>query len=276
MFVIGKEGMPQYEKILVGPSMMFCEMMTGGYYMETLKIMKQSSMRSYGQIVNHLWNKHRFRGFYLGLVPWGLIQTSRGLPVLFVQSETMYLMKNNTDMTDLRISLFSGILSGMAQAIFVTPTQRFKTMMMTHPAKSTEVTSFGVVREAYRKGGINSFFNGLKPMLLRRGIDWGLRFLSFHFIQDAVRNYRGHHLSSLDLFFCGFGAGILSSVSAPIDTCIAESQKHSNINRGFMSVIKDIYQTYGFKGFTRGWRMRVLHSCYHTSWVCGMGNILFP
>jgi len=264
-----------YTKILIAPSMMFCEMMTGGYYMETLKIMKQSSNATYPGIMRYLWGRHRFRGFYLGLVPWGLIQTSRGLPVLFVQSEMKEVFENNTDWKDMKINLLSGVTGGMVQGFFVTPTQRLKTLMMTYPKTNKYISSFSVAKEAIRKDGIKTLFRGLKPMILRRGIDWGLRFASFNFLQDKMREYRKRtKLSIPETFLCGFGGGVMSSVTAPIDTCVAESQKYSN-RRGFSGVIKDIYNTYGLNGFIRGWRMRVLHSCYHTSWVCGMGSVVF-
>ncbi len=75
---------PHIEKLVIGPSMVLLEMISGGHYMETLKIKKQSSNYTYPGLVKNIWNKHRYKGFYIGFFPWGMLQMTKGLPVLFV------------------------------------------------------------------------------------------------------------------------------------------------------------------------------------------------
>ena len=272
-----KKRIPHFEKILIGPAMILGEMVTGGHYIETHKILKQSSNYSYPQIAKNLWTNHRFRGFYLGFWPWSVIQITKGLPVLFVHAETNNLLKKYTNLSDSNRNLLSGVVGGMSQGVFVTPTQRLKTIIMTHPNyNQNNFNSLKIIKDTYKRGGLTSFFSGLSPMIIRRGIDWGLRFHSFNYMQTHLQKYRNSNsLSLMDNFVCGFGAGFLSTITTPVDTCIAESQKYSNKNISFVGVIKDIYKNYGLYGFVRGWRIRVLHSCYHTSWVCGLGSVLF-
>ena len=40
-----KKRIPHFEKILIGPAMIFGEMVSGGHYIETHKILKQSTQR---------------------------------------------------------------------------------------------------------------------------------------------------------------------------------------------------------------------------------------
>lgn len=272
-----KKRIPHFEKILIGPAMILGEMATGGHYIETHKILKQSSNYSYPQIAKNLWTNHRFRGFYLGFWPWSVIQITKGLPVLFVHAEMSNLLQKYSNLSDSNRNLVSGIAGGMSQGVFVTPTQRLKTIIMTHPNyNQTNFNSLKIIKDTYKRGGLTSFFSGLSPMVIRRGVDWGLRFYSFNFIQRYLKKYKkNEELTIFDNFLCGFGGGILPTITTPIDTCIAESQKYSNKNISLVGVVKDIYKNYGLYGFVRGWRIRVLHSCYHTSWVCGLGGVLF-
>jgi len=266
---------PHFEKIIIGPFMVLGEMITGGHYTETLKIRKQSSNKTYSNITKDLWRRHRYKGFYLGFMPWSVLQTVKGLPVLFVQSETCHLFKKYTSLSEPTRFLFSGILGGMAQGIFVTPTQRVKTIVMTHP-KRKYIGSIDIIKETWRNGGLITFFSGLTPMILRRGLDWGLRVYGYKYIEKEIKKVKGN-VNVFDKIVCSIGGGFLSTITTPIDTCVAESQKYKKKykKRNIIQVGKDIYRNYGLRGFVRGWNIRVIHSCYHTIWVYGIGNIIF-
>ena len=268
---------PHFEKIIIGPMMIFGEMLTGGHYVETHKILKQSTNYTYPQIAKMLWKKHKFRGFYLGFWPWTVIQTTKGLPILFVYTEVNNLLNNYTSLSDSTTNLVSGVVGGMSQGIFITPTQRLKTIIMTYPDyHKKSFSSYDIIRKTYKKGGINSFFLGLTPMVLRCGVEWGLRVYSFKFFEKKIKEYKKIDTLSLsDNFICGILGGILPTITIPFDNCTSESQKYSNKNIGIINVIKDIYKNYGLKGFVRGWTVRLIRSCHHTSWMCGLGNVLF-
>tara|TARA_Y100001970_G_C14152183_1_gene813365 strand:- start:385 stop:1308 length:924 start_codon:yes stop_codon:yes gene_type:complete len=293
---------PHYEKVFIGPLTILGEMVFGGHYIETLKIMKQSSKSTYPSIMKSIWSTYKMKGFYLGFWPWSFIQTTKGLPVLFVQAETKHMFQTTTSLSSSQSQLLSGIIGGMSQGVFVTPTQRMKTIVMTktQTKKSVEEirrqSSFHLIKKMYHKEGLRTFFTGLTPMMMRRGIDWGIRFYCFQWIQDTILTYKNRNrnknknnsnqdiqnknyskLNFFDTIISSIGAGFCATITTPIDTCIAESQKysHSGKKKSLLTLVNHIYKNYGYRGFVRGWSVRVLHSCYHTVWVCGVGNILF-
>ena len=266
---------PHFEKILIGPMMVLGEMVCGGHYIESLKILKQSSGSTYLHIIKDLWSRYKFRGYYLGFYPWGLSQIVKGLPILFVQAEMHHLLTNYTNMSDNNRMLCSGVFGGISQGLFITPTQRLKTIVMTYPVNDGRVlTPFEVIKETYKRGGIRTFYSGLLPMVIRRGIDWGLRFQGYYLAENIMKR-RNEELTIMNKVGCGVFGGALATITTPVDVCVAESQKYTNKGKSLYSIIKDVYNNYGYRGFVRGWGIRVVHSCYHTVWVCGIGSIMF-
>ena len=266
---------PHFEKILIGPLTVLGEMITGGHYIESLKILKQSTNKTYANLIKGLWKEHKFRGVYLGFYPWGFSQIIKGLPVLFVQAETQNYFSKNTTINKDNIVLLSGMCGGISQGIFITPTQRLKTIVMTYPrTDGRNLTSIEIIKETYMRGGLRTFYSGLLPMIIRRGFDWALRFQGYHLIENRIKTYKDK-LTILDKVSCGIGGGALATITTPVDVCVSESQKYSNRGKSLYNVISGIYNNYGIKGFVRGWGIRVVHSCYHTVWVCGMGSIIF-
>ena len=266
---------PHLEKIVIGPSMVLLEMVMGGHYMETLKIKKQSSYYTYPNIARNIWNKHAYRGFYLGFYPWGMMQMTKGLPVLFVQSETFNWFNNYTNLSQNSKILYSGVLGGMVQGAFITPTQRIKTIIMTHP-DNKNLSHISILKDTYRSGGLVTFFLGLRPLVLRRGLDWGIRMYGIKATEDKLKSLQDiKTLSNSQKLLCSFIGGAFSTITTPIDTCISESQKFANKDKGPIKICQEIYQKYGLRGFTRGWVMRVFHAGYHTVWIYGVGNLLF-
>ena len=66
-----------------------------------------------------------------------------------------------------------------------------------------------------------------------------------------------------------------SQVSILLRLLLIEEEYIPYKKRNIIQVGKDIYRNYGLRGFVRGWNIRVIHSCYHTIWVYGIGNIIF-
>ena len=110
--------------------MVFGEMITGGHYLEVLRLGKQMVVGR--EAAPSYWNLHMsfvnqsngFVGaFYRGFLPWGLIQCAKGVPVLFVQHESMYQLQAKAGWSKNSAEKVSGFLGGFAQAIFVNPFQ---------------------------------------------------------------------------------------------------------------------------------------------------------
>ena len=270
-----KRRMPHFEKILIGPCMVLGEMVCAGHYMESLKILKQSSNQggSYSNIISGLWRKHRFRGFYLGFYPWGVSQIVKGLPILFVQAETHHCLKSYTPFSESMSMMMSGVFGGMTQGLFITPTQRIKTIVLTYPMKDNRrLSPLEVIKETYRRGGFRTFYSGIMPTVFRRGLDWGLRFQGYHWMKQRLSKEK---ITLVDKMKCGVTGGVLATMTMPVDVCVAKSQKYSNKGKSLKKIIKEIVTYHGWRGFVRGWGIRVIHSCYHTCWVCGIGSVMF-
>jgi hypothetical protein len=67
--------------------------MTGGHYMESVKIIKQATGRSYFNIIGTLWRNDGIWGFYKGFMPWGAMQAVKGIPVMFTQNEVRFHLR---------------------------------------------------------------------------------------------------------------------------------------------------------------------------------------
>lgn len=112
--------------------MILGEMLTGGHYLEVLRLGKQMSVGhgptpSYIQLHKTFVNETGFAGaFYRGFFPWGLCQTLKGVPVLFVQAETYGVMVDRWGWKKDRSQVISGFLGGGSQAFFVCPFQKLK------------------------------------------------------------------------------------------------------------------------------------------------------
>jgi hypothetical protein len=168
---------PAFEKLLIGPVMVLGEMITGGHYFDVLTLRKQMIVGhcpspSYWEL--HLSNVNQWGylgSFYRGFFPWGLCQCVKGVPVLFAQHESMYQLQqqgwsqNTAEKT-------SGFVGGMCQALFINPLQKIKVTAVAMGA----VTPRAALATVIERHGLVSLFDGLAPSILRRGLDWGIRF----------------------------------------------------------------------------------------------------
>ncbi len=73
-------------KLLAGGWMTsLCEMSIGGHHLETIKIQKQITNRSYISIMKNLWNTDGIKCFHKGFYPWGTAQMIKGIPLFYAQ-----------------------------------------------------------------------------------------------------------------------------------------------------------------------------------------------
>ena len=167
---------PAYEKMLIGPAMVLGELLTGGHYLEVLRLKKQTSAshHTYPSIHNAFVAETGFFGaFYRGFLPWGIIQTIKGLPVLFVQGEVQHLLEERMIDKEI-IGPASGICAGAAQAVFVCPTQKLKVMVI-EEASLNALPVLTAVKQIVKKNGVLCIYDGVFAMMLRRSMDWCIR-----------------------------------------------------------------------------------------------------
>jgi hypothetical protein len=279
---------PAFEKLLIGPLMIFGQEVTGGNYLEVLTLSKQMSVgKNFGPTY---WKLHTllvaetgFVGaFYRGFYPWGLIQCVKGVPVLFVQHEATYQLTHNDWCSQHTAEQLSGFMGGTVQAIFVCPLQKIKVAVVASQDLNN-MTALQASANIVMKQGVFSLFDGIFPMMLRRSLDWGIRFGASSEIKNRIvasKRANGEvspNVNGFELIGCGLVGGAFSASTHPIDNVITNSQKPLpfGTHRDVVAVIRRMATESGVHAFTRGWGIKVIDNAYHTAWMYGVGTILY-
>ena len=226
-----KRSRPPFEKIVIGPLLVLGEMTVLGHYMESLKITKQATGYSYPKIAKQFWKLDGPMSLYRGFYPYGMMQMGKGLPLLFTQSEVKYHLDKHTELNTTQKGVISGVSAGIAQAIVITPLQRLKTIALTDTNNKGRNTT-SLLRENIKKDGYTTLFKGLQPMIMKRSIDWGIRFGVISKCNQMIKDRNGpdYKLTALDRIGTGFVGGAVSCLTMPFDSWIANCQKHSQNN----------------------------------------------
>ena len=226
---------PAFEKLMIGPVMVFGEMITGGHYLEVLRLGKQMAVGreaapSYLHLHKNLVSESGLVGaFYRGFVPWGLLQCAKGVPVLFVQHESMYHLQAHAGWSRDAAEKASGFLGGVSQALFVNPFQKVKVTVVACQ-ETNALGPVGAFRTVIQREGILSLYDGVVPMMMRRSLDWGIRFgvsseVKNWIVEQKMRNGEAPQLSFHELVCCGLVGGASSALTHPIDNVITNSLK---------------------------------------------------
>lgn len=120
-------------------------------------------------------------------------------------------------------------------------------------------------------------------MVVRRGVDWGLRFyakgLSDAFFLSLKPKDTPQKLTATESFLSGIFGGAFSGINQPLDVWLANCQKHREVPLTPMGAFKELVAESRVKGFFavwyRGIEMRIIHSAYHTAWMAGLGQYFF-
>lgn len=278
---------PAYEKLLIGPAMVLGEMVTGGHYLEVLRLGKQMHIGkgicpSYWRLHKSMVNQNGLVGaFYRGFWPWGLLQCAKGMPPLFVQHESMYQLQSQAGWSRDSAEKASGFLGGFAQAIFVNPFQKVKVTVVACEQMNAMAPTLAV-QTVVRQHGALSLYHGVVPMMLRRGLDWGIRFsvssdAKNWVVQRKLARGDSPDLGALELIGCGLVGGAFSALTHPIDNTITNSQKPmpDGARRDLISVVCRMYRESGIRAFTRGWGIKVIDNAYHMAWMYGIGTVVY-
>ncbi len=266
--------------LFLGSGMMatLTEMSLFGHCMEGTKIIRQATGNSYPSIFKNLWREGGIRSFYKGYYPWAMVQSTKGIPILYTQSFVKDFIINNQQFLNFNqnnIERTSGILGGMAggvaQAFFITPTQRLKIEALTEQQKKNskpKINSSKLVVNIWKEQGLFGFYRGLSPMIAKKGIDWGIRFYGVEIFKN---NFPDFYETIPGKFGAGAFGGALSLLTVPFDVMIAslqKSQKESSFKKEFNNL-----RQLGIRHFYRGGVMRFIHTTYHTGILIGFGQI---
>jgi len=83
--------------------------------------------------------------------------------------------------------LLNGAVSGMACWLPVYPIDVVKTLVQNSDGDDGSVSSLVVARELYEDGGVNAFFDGLTPKMLRAALNHSVTFFVYDWIISLVR-----------------------------------------------------------------------------------------
>lgn len=282
---------PAFEKLLIGPVMIFGEMITGGHYLEVLRLGKQMHA-SHGAAPTYMeihQGMLRAGGgsfsaaFYRGFMPWGLLQCAKGVPVLFVQHESMYHLRSKFNWSHNQAEKASGFIGGVAQAVFVNPFQKVKVSVVACE-KLNSMSPATAIATVVRENGVFSLCDGIVPMMLRRSLDWGIRFGVSNECKNWMMEQKRRqgectgNLSFYEMICCGLVGGAFSALTHPIDNTITNSMKPGlrlGQSRALPAVIGRMYRESGIQAFTRGWAIKVLDNAYHMAWMYGVGTVVY-
>ena len=248
-----------------------------GHCIEGVKIIRQATGNSYFTIFNNLWREGGLKSFYKGYYPWAIIQSTKGIPILYTQSyvkdfiinnqKKFNLNHNNIDRTS---GILGGIAGGISQAFFITPTQRLKIEALTEKRNNGKVklNSTKLIINIWKEQKLFGFYRGLTPMIAKKGIDWGIRFYGIELFKNYFPNL---YDTMYGKFIAGAFGGTFSFFTVPLDVmiaCLQKSQQESSFKKEFNNL-----RRLGISNFYRGGMMRFFHTTYHTGILIGFGSI---
>jgi len=265
--------------LYLGSGMMatLTEMTFLGHTMESTKIIRQTTGNSYPSIFRSLWKESGWKGYYRGYYPWALVQSTKGIPILYTQSIVKDYIIKNQSILDIPLEniertsgIIGGVCGGISQSFFINPTQRLKieAMTMDHGGSQTKFNSTGLVSQIWREQGFGGFYRGLSPMIFKKGIDWGIRFYGVEIFKERFPEF---YETLPGKFGAGMFGGALSLLTVPFDVMIATLQK-SNGSGNLVQEFNGLRQL-GIRHFYRGGAMRFIHTSYHTGILIGFGTI---
>eukprot|EP00586_Coscinodiscus_wailesii_P015654 CAMPEP_0172498706 /NCGR_PEP_ID=MMETSP1066-20121228/116222_1 /TAXON_ID=671091 /ORGANISM="Coscinodiscus wailesii, Strain CCMP2513" /LENGTH=259 /DNA_ID=CAMNT_0013272103 /DNA_START=472 /DNA_END=1248 /DNA_ORIENTATION=- len=259
-------------------------MITGGHYLEVLRLGKQMTIGRCASATPSYLQLHRrfvsetggcFRSaFYRGFFPWGLFQCLKGVPVLFVQGESFWWLHEGLGWESDKAQVASGFLSGASQAFFVCPFQKVKVMVVADPSVN-KLPALQASKAVIDNYGLMALYDGILPMMLRRSLDWGIRFTVSSEVKKLILSHRAHEdpetsntVSNAELLFCGLVGGACSAFTHPIDNIITNSQRPMprGTSTNIVSVVRRMWHESGPRAFTRGFLIKIVDNAYHNAW----------
>ena len=124
---------PLTKALITGPAVLL-EMLTGGLFMENLKMEKQRTSHPYYTIARRTLNQG-LRGFWAGFMPWGFtLGMAKGTVLGGARSGFLNLFSNHTSMTAGQADVASGFCAGGVQGIFMSPILLARTKVNQHLA----------------------------------------------------------------------------------------------------------------------------------------------
>ncbi|XP_013421299.1 solute carrier family 25 member 38-B [Lingula anatina] len=201
-------------------------------------------------IVSSVFHQDNIRGFWRGLTP-SILRCVPGVGVYF--SSLHWLRTNFGSSNPSSIELLSfGVFARCIAGVTLSPFTVIKTRYESDVYKYNSITS--AARAIYQGEGIRGLYCGLSATLLRDAPFSGLYLwfytrIKAHVPEGAVQE---KHMP-LVYFGSGIVAGSMASlVTQPFDVVKTHLQLYPEKFKGYIVIIKHIYQHHGLVGFVRG------------------------
>ncbi|KMU89228.1 solute carrier family 25 member 36 [Coccidioides immitis H538.4] len=115
------------------------------------------------------------------------------------------------------VETIAGFTAGVVSTLVVHPLDIVKTRLQVDRFSTSRIgNSLRIIREIGRhEGGLRAFYRGLTPNLVGNSVSWGLYFLWYRNLKDALNTFYGpqkNGLDSLDYFVASGTAGVLTAV----------------------------------------------------------------
>ena len=150
--------------------------------------------------------------------------------------------------------LIGGLLGGISEILVTYPLDTIKTNMQIYPNKYKSIFDCG--RQVIKKNGVYGLYNGVIASLSQVGGKAAVRFTTFDYIKNMLRDKEGN-ISSLNNLLSGMLAGSFESIlwTAPTERIKILQQKTANQSKNCDAVhkiVKDLVKDKGISGLYVG------------------------
>lgn len=268
------------------------EIVTGGLFMENLKMEKQRTSLPYPVLAKRILSQG-IRGFEAGLWPWGVILGLTKGTVLGGSKAQLERICKKANLSDKTTSLVSGFGSGAVQGVFMSPILLARTRVnqsLTERAAAGKIDSslmaemklsMNILFDAVKKEGLLVLTSGMGTCVIKRALDWGTRFIFIDIFRAATLASKPANepkkLNDTEKLMTAFFGGAASvAVTTPIDRLMPIIQAAgSGQKQSISTVIRAKLAEEGASTIFRGWFMRTLHTGYHTVFAIFVADKLY-
>jgi len=270
----------------VGAVMVLGEMVTGGLFLENMKMEKQRTSLPYPTLARQILQGSPLQvasRFNAGFLPWGVVLgVTKGAVLLAAKR---FFNKTFGEMESLskdQGELLAGACAGATQGVFISPLLLARTRVnkalaaqaAMKPAEEIKF-SFRVMNADIREKGLfrGAIMPGMGACIAKRTIDWGSRYAIILYLKKAFAPADGTPLSSTQLSLISFMGGVISvSVTMPVDRLLPVIQGATSEGESLVKTMRARMAAEGITTWFRGWFVRALHTGYHTFWVVSLGS----
>jgi solute carrier family 25 carnitine/acylcarnitine transporter 20/29 len=152
----------------------------------------------------------------------------------------------------------AGFLSAVPMTAITAPFERVKIQLQLQGSGSVTggpkySSSFDVVRQLYRAGGVGNVFRGAGATLARDGPGSAAYFATYEFLKRNLASSDDGHISLAAISVSGGAAGVVMwALIFPVDTVKSRLQGATVKGAGVWDVVGSVYRAGGIKAFFPG------------------------